>query len=175
MKQTSIIIGTIGLILGVGYLVTSSNMVSEPLTTTSITPSTNISSAEAPIVESEQTTVTDTPILTSEAALSSKTPGLYTTYTADTIANSTADHILLFFKANWCPSCRALDADILAHMADIPAGVEIYTVDYDTATALKRQYGITRQHSIIEIRADGTATSDITHGLTLNDVLSTLN
>jgi len=90
------------------------------------------------------------------------------------VANSDAEHIVLFFAASWCPSCRALDKDILANQGSIPSGVEIYKVDYDTAIALKKQYGVTTQHSLIEIASDGTAKSSITHPATLADVLKTI-
>lgn len=99
--------------------------------------------------------------------------GIYMAYDADKVAKSTAHHIILFFHATWCPSCRALDADIVKNAKNIPGMVEIYKVDYDTSIALKKKYGITTQHSIIEIAADGTAKGNITHPATLADVLKT--
>ena len=167
MKNTPIIVGAIVLILGVGYLATNSNS-RAPESVTQELSTEIVSDTEA--FATEKTTAPDK-VATTESATA---PGVYAAYDANVIAQSDADHILLFFKASWCPSCRALDADILENADAIPAGVEIYTVDYDTATDLKRQYGVTTQHSIIEISASGEALSSISHGLTLDDVLSTI-
>lgn len=173
MQTVSIVIGVMVLIFGVGYFVT--NNTEEPAAVD--TQSASKSDVEDDVNENSSVSseATSNEVDTSQEATSEKTvSGIYTEYDADAIAQSNAEHILLFFKASWCPSCRALDADIIANTKDIPAGVEIYTVDYDTATDLKRQYGITTQHSIIEISSDGTLQSGITHGLTLDDVLSTI-
>jgi thiol-disulfide isomerase/thioredoxin len=174
MKNTPIIIGAIVLILGVGYLVT--NNADEPTTVTeeAVTETTS----ETEVVATEETTITeksnDEVATTDSATTAPAAPGIYTIYDADTIAQSDAEHILLFFHATWCPSCKALDADIVANAGSIPAGVEIYKVDYDTSTALKRQYGVTTQHSIIEITASGETESSISHPLTLEGVLATI-
>jgi thiol-disulfide isomerase/thioredoxin len=174
MKTISIIIGTIILILGIGYLVV--NNADEQATVKE--EATTDTTLETEVIATEETTITEESInevtTTDSAATAAATPGVYTAYDADAIAESNAEHILLFFHATWCPSCKALDGDIVANAESIPAGVEIYKVDYDTSTDLKRQYGITTQHSIIEIAASGEAESGISHGLTLEDVLATL-
>lgn len=175
MKNTPIIIGAVVLILGVGYLVT--NNAEEPTTATQKTTTEDVSETEAVVTEGASATeepVADEVATAEEASTADAAPGVYTTYDADTIAQSDAEHILLFFHATWCPSCKALDADIVANADSIPAGVEIYKVDYDTSTALKRQYGVTTQHSIIEITASGEALSSISHPLTLEGVLATI-
>ncbi|MEK7638939.1 MAG: thioredoxin domain-containing protein [Patescibacteria group bacterium] len=161
-----IIIGVIVLVLGIGYLATNSPS-QAPVTTA--TPEKTVAPESSPI-ESPPVTESTTP--GDVASVTAR--GTYTPYDAEKIAASTADHILLFFHATWCPSCRALEADIVAKAATIPAGVEIYKVDYDTATALKRKYGITTQHSIVEIDASGNAKSKVTHPLTLAGVLATI-
>lgn len=175
MKNTPIIIGAFVLILGVGYLVT--NNADEPTTVTQDAVTETTSETEA--IVTEETTATEESVMdevssADATATEDAAPGVYTAYDADAIVQSEAEHILLFFHATWCPSCKALDADIVANADSIPAGVEIYKVDYDTSTALKRQYGVTTQHSIIEVTASGAAESSISHGLTLEDVLATL-
>ena len=100
--------------------------------------------------------------------------GVYTQYTAAAVAASTADHIILVFSASWCPTCRALDQDIVANEEVIPAGVEIYTVDFDAATELRRQYGVTVQHTLVEVDADGNELQKWVGGTTLASVLNRL-
>lgn len=173
MKTAPIIIGAIILIFAIGYFAT--NNADEAATVVQESATDTISETET--VTTEETTITeesvDDAVTTDSAATATAAPGVYTAYDADAIAQSDAEHILLFFHATWCPSCKALDADIVANADSIPAGVEIYKIDYDTATDLKRQYGVTTQHSIIEITASGEAESGISHGLTLEDVLAT--
>jgi len=169
MKSLSIIIGVVVLIFGVGYLVTSNT--NEPVEVTQEPTTDTVTEAET---TEETVPARENDLDEEETATTDDATGVYTTYDADAIAESDADHILLFFHATWCPSCRALDADIIENADDIPPDVEIYKVDYDTATDLKRQYGVTTQHSIIEITAAGEAESDISHGLTLDDVLATI-
>lgn len=157
MKYALIIIGILILIGGIGYVVTSSD--TSPTPVLQDTPNTNTQQESQEESSDEQ---------------DSGSAGTYTTYDSEKIADSNADHILLFFHATWCPSCRALDANIVANSSTIPSDVEIYKVDYDTSTDLKRQYGITTQHSLIEISADGTAQSSVTHPQSLADILQTL-
>jgi thiol-disulfide isomerase/thioredoxin len=175
MKKISIAIGVIVLILSIGYIATNSN--NEPVATPPVANVQNNQQAGATASNPEalaDTTNTQTQAEQDVAEENTSQPGIYTTYDEEQIAASEADHIVLFFHATWCPSCRALDNDITANAEDIPFGVEIYKLDYDTETELKRQYGITTQHSIVEIDSNGTATSAITHPITFEDMLATL-
>lgn len=169
MQTVPIIIGVIVFIVGVGYLATSSSAKPNPIEQDRTTSST-IGTTET---SDQESTTTDASAV--EATTSTGTAvGTYTTYNPDTVAQSDAEHILLFFHATWCPSCKALDTDITAHADSIPAEVAIFKVDYDTATDLKRQYGVTTQHSVIEINAAGEAQSGITHPLTFEEILDTV-
>jgi len=174
MKIVPLVIGVVVLILAAGYLATSSS--GEDPARTNAVATTRDTETDAPEESTRlnEAAAVDQATTTADPAATSTTPGVYTDYDADAIASSDAEHILLFFHATWCPSCRALDNDIVANADDIPTDVEIYKVDYDTATDLKRQYGVTTQHSILEINASGEAESGISHGLTLDDVLTTL-
>lgn len=79
-------------------------------------------------------------------------PGEYLDYYDGAIAETPGLKVL-FFHASWCPKCRALDADIEANQ--IPDGMTIFKVDFDTATALRQQYGVTLQTTIVYVDDDG--------------------
>lgn len=79
-------------------------------------------------------------------------PGDYRDYYDGAIAETPGLKVL-FFHASWCPKCRALDEDIEAN--EIPAGMTIFKVDFDTATALRQQYGVTLQTTIVYVDDDG--------------------
>ena len=80
--------------------------------------------------------------------------GTYTKYSPDKVASADGD-VVLFFKADWCPSCRVLDSDIKNNLSNIPSGVTILEVNYDKETALKQKYGITTQHSLVQVDNSG--------------------
>ena len=89
-----------------------------------------------------------------ESAMMQKS-GTYTIYSADTLAMAQKGKTVLFFHASWCPTCRTADADIVKNVATIPAGATILKVDYDKEVALKQKYGVTNQHTFVEIDASG--------------------
>jgi thioredoxin 1 len=88
-----------------------------------------------------------------------KEAGMYSPYSATAVSASLASGkgVYLFFHATWCPGCRALDSSISGDIASIPAGSVIYKVDYDTNEALRQQYGVTSQHTVVKLNADGTS------------------
>ncbi|MBM3272066.1 thioredoxin family protein [Candidatus Kaiserbacteria bacterium] len=81
--------------------------------------------------------------------------GSYVAYAPERLADAVKGKVVLFFRAGWCPTCRSLDKDIRANAAKIPAGVTILDVDYDTATSLKQKYGVTSQHTLVQVDAQG--------------------
>lgn len=100
--------------------------------------------------------------------------GTYEAYAENKLARAESGNVVLFFKASWCPSCRTLDADIKTNQADIPAGVTILEVDYDKATALKQKYGVTTQHTLVEVDASGKLVNKWSGGNTLASVVAKL-
>lgn len=93
------------------------------------------------------------------------TPGSFEAYSPEKLALAADSDVVLFFHASWCPSCRALESDINASLSDIPANTHILKVDYDTATALKQEYGVVRQHTLVTVDANGAKIKTLT-GLT---------
>jgi thioredoxin 1 len=93
---------------------------------------------------------------TDEKKIDVLTKGSYETYTPEKLAQAETGDVVLFFHASWCPSCRSLNSDIEANSASIPDGVHILKVDYDTETSLKQKYGVTSQHTLVQVDAAGT-------------------
>jgi thiol-disulfide isomerase/thioredoxin len=84
------------------------------------------------------------------------TKGMYLSY-ADWEAKKDGfgdSAVVLFFHAPWCPDCRATDTSLTSD--GVPAGLVVVKVDYDTAAALKKKYGITQQHTFVRIDPMGT-------------------
>lgn len=81
--------------------------------------------------------------------------GSYEAYSAEKISKATTGDVVLFFRASWCPTCRVADADIKANLKYIPSGLTILDVDYDTSSALKQKYGVTYQHTFVQVDREG--------------------
>jgi len=97
---------------------------------------------------SAQTQTTETPAEASQAM----TAGAYIDYSGSIIAD-TAGTKVLFFHAPWCPQCRALEASIKS--SQIPNGVTIIKVDYDTNRQLRQKYGVTIQTTLVKVDDSG--------------------
>lgn len=79
--------------------------------------------------------------------------GIYEDYSPEKLASN--ENIVLFFKASWCPSCKAVDSDIVSHLESIPNDLTILKVDYDNSAELKKKYGVTSQHTFVQVDKDG--------------------
>lgn len=83
----------------------------------------------------------------SEEMLSDK-QWVYTDYSPEILKNASWN-IVLFFHADWCPTCMAIEKDILSK--EVPSSLTILKVDYDTATDLKKKYSILTQSSFVQV------------------------
>jgi hypothetical protein len=77
--------------------------------------------------------------------------GIYAEY--DSSLLGTTEDTVIFFYAAWCPSCRAAD-DVISEET-IPDGLTLLKANYDEETALKKKYGVTGQHTFVQVDADG--------------------
>jgi len=85
-----------------------------------------------------------------------KKVGSYESYNASKVAMASATHdVVLFFRASWCPKCTALDKNIKANLSAIPESLTILDTNYDNSADLKRKYGVTLQHTFVQVDADG--------------------
>lgn len=66
-----------------------------------------------------------------------------------------AGEVVLFFAADWCPTCQEATENLEADPTAIPAGLAIVRVDYDDSDELKKKYGVTVQHTFVQVDADG--------------------
>ena len=82
-----------------------------------------------------------------------KSAGSYEAYSPEKLAMANSGDVVLFFHASWCPTCRALDANLNAN--PIPGGLTVLKVDYDAETELKKKYGVRTQHTMVQVDANG--------------------
>ena len=62
-----------------------------------------------------------------------------------------------FFHASWCPTCREAEEVFRANNSQIPEGVVVFQIDYDRNRELKREFGVTYQHTFVAVDSAGEA------------------
>lgn len=93
----------------------------------------------------------------------------------DVDISSLKGSIILDFSATWCPSCRTFKEDIEESLDDIPTGVHIVVVDYDTYTDLRKKYAVQMQHTFVQVDNEGNMIKKWSGGTSLESVLKELN
>jgi thioredoxin-like negative regulator of GroEL len=177
-KNIGIIIGIIA-IVGVAYLTWDMGNTDPVETNTesvqnTISNTENSSNTES---NSNMESVSSTPQPDQETSeiVETSQKGSYEAYSADKIARAETGTVVLFFHAAWCPSCRGLNSNIESNINSIPADVTILKTDYDTQTELRQKYGVTTQHTLVQVDKDGNLIKKWSGGSTLDSILSQIN
>lgn len=68
---------------------------------------------------------------------------------------------VIYFHADWCPTCRALEERVNKTLSEFPDGTKIVKVNYDTEKELKKQYGIKVQTSLVILDESGNQVGDV--------------
>lgn len=98
--------------------------------------------------------------------------GTYEAYTPEKLALAETGDVLLFFHATWCPICRGIESEITADMSKLPKNLHILKVDYDTAVALRQKYGVTVQHTFVQVDSSGKSLTKFSDANSLSAVLA---
>jgi thiol-disulfide isomerase/thioredoxin len=131
--------------------------------------------ASSPVV---QPPVTDAPA--SEAPANpeevSETAGQYIPYGAyESTADEFSDtNVVLFFNAAWCSTCKVARDNFESSLDQIPSDLTIVVVDFDNATELRKLYGVTVQHTFVQIDASGEAIGKWSGSTTINEIVDQL-
>jgi len=98
-------------------------------------------------------------------------PGVFAQFSQSRLAEAEGD-IVLAFTADWCPSCRALEADLERNAAEIPSNLTILDLDFDNDVDFKKQYGVTTQHTLVQVDNEGNLIQSWRGGNTLDSIIS---
>lgn len=112
------------------------------------------------VPEEANTSVTSTntslPSVTSTTKSSTASePGIYTDYSPEKLVEFSNKKKVLFFFAAWCPSCRQQDSSLNNSISKIPGDLVILKVNYDQEIGLRQKYGVTIQHTFVEVDDSG--------------------
>ncbi len=92
----------------------------------------------------------------------------YADYQADKAAYDAGGDVVLFFAASWCPTCQRADKNLKG--SGVPEGLTVVKTDYDSSTALKKQYGVTVQHTFVQVDPSGKALAKFTGSDTAEEI-----
>lgn len=85
----------------------------------------------------------------------------YVEYSKAALEQAAINRRVLYFYANWCPTCRPTDAEFRANTSKIPGDLTVIRVNYnDTDTDqeekdLANKYAIIYQHTFVQIDSQG--------------------
>ncbi len=77
--------------------------------------------------------------------------------------------VVLFFHATWCPICREVEESLTS--APVPAGLTVVKVDFDDAGELRERYGVTIQHTFVQVDPEGRQLAKWSTGTTADEIL----
>ncbi len=101
--------------------------------------------------------------------------GYYEDFSPEKLARAKQGKVVIFFKASWCPTCNQLDSDIIANLANIPQAVSILKLDYDREVGYRQQYGVTYQHTFVQVDSQGKELKQWSGSPTLVKLLTEIN
>ncbi len=96
--------------------------------------------------------------------------GSYSAYSVAKLANAEKGKVVLDFTASWCPTCQEAAKNFKA--TTTPDGLTLLTVDYDKSTALKQKYGVTYQHTFVQVDKNGKLLKKWSGSSTYEEVLA---
>lgn len=123
-------------------------------------------------MESEPAEGTTQPDAMEKTEEAQPTGGKYVTeskYRADETAYQQGNTVLFFYAA-WCPDCQQTDASIKE--TGVPEDINVVKIDYDAANDLRKEYGVTQQHTFVLIGPDGEQVKKWTGSATADDIAS---
>lgn len=82
----------------------------------------------------------------------------YIDYSAEALSTVQEEErrALVFYHAQWCPTCRSADKELIRDIDKLPEGLTVLKANYDTERALRSEHGVVRQHTFVLLAEDGS-------------------
>jgi thiol-disulfide isomerase/thioredoxin len=113
-------------------------------------------------------------VINSDVHFEKEQQGVYDAYTPEKLKLAKDHKVILFFKADWCPSCRTADETLNTEFAAIPKNIAILKVSYDTELELRKRYGVTIQHTFVQVDEQGDLITKWLGGISIGEILEKL-
>ena len=162
MKQSTLVYVSIAILLVGGVSVYALNRSTGMQTADTVEKSKEVMESDADSMMAEDTMLKDDEVFMQDGGAADEVPSSRYQEFSDLAMDSSADtRRVLFFYANWCPTCQPADVDFRNNVSQIPEDVTVIRVNYnDTETdageeALAEKYGVTYQHTYVQIDSEG--------------------
>jgi thiol-disulfide isomerase/thioredoxin len=99
--------------------------------------------------------------------------GSFSSYDSAKLVNAEKGKVVLFFSAAWCPTCQEANKNLNASSA--PEGLTLLKLDYDNSNDLKKKYGVTYQHTYVQVDKDGNLIKKWSGSTTYDQIEKQLN
>jgi len=154
MNRNGVIIIVVIIIMAGGgiFLLSSSDRSATPDQNGSKNSASISTQSDAPTGESAQSLTDDR---------DEKAGSRYVEYSKTAFDQAANTRRVMYFYATWCPSCKAANADFLSNSEMIPEDVIVIRTNYNDSDTdqnekdLARKYGITYQHTFVQIDGQG--------------------
>ena len=91
----------------------------------------------------------------------------YSDYNKNKAKYDEAD-VVLFFNASWCSTCAEADQQLSSEQ--FPDGLVVVSVDYDANEDLRQQYGVTVQHTFVQVDSDGSEVTKFSGATSVGEI-----
>ncbi len=81
--------------------------------------------------------------------------GSFLPYSAELVAANAEEGAVLFFNAAWCPTCQIAKKNFSENANSLPDGLHILDLDFDDNQDLRVRYGVTVQHTFVQVDENG--------------------
>jgi len=72
--------------------------------------------------------------------------------------------------ANWCSTCKIARDNIESNLNSIPSDLTIVVVDFDKENDLRKKYGVTIQHTFVQIDENGNELAKWSGSITAEEI-----
>ncbi len=120
-----------------------------------------------------EATISDTPVTPETTDDRAGVLINYATYESSLDQFSDAD-VVLFFNAEWCSTCQQARGNFEASLRDIPEDLAIVVVDFDDSIELRKKYGVTVQHTFVQIDGAGNVVGKWSGSVTVAEIVGQL-
>ena len=87
-------------------------------------------------------------------------------------ANYAGTKVVYFFNASWCSTCKVARDNFEASLSEIPADLTLVLVDFDDSQDLRVAYGVTIQHTFVQIDDNGGLLKKWSGSTTIDDLVT---
>ncbi|MFA6466685.1 MAG: thioredoxin family protein [Patescibacteria group bacterium] len=124
--------------------------------------------------QSGENTTNEPVIINEQNNQNATSTGMYVDYDPILLTKADTGKVVLFFQALWEPTCKFLDRNLDSQLANFPNGLVILKLNYDAELELKEKYGVSVEHTLVQVDSQGNEIAKWTGGNDLASIVKNL-